>query len=43
MVAEVVGQDVVAGVVQELVLGEEVDLESAEVGPRLQEDCRALR
>jgi hypothetical protein len=36
MVAQVVRQDVVAGIVQDLVFGEEVDLEAAEVGPRFQ-------
>jgi hypothetical protein len=36
VVAEVVGEDVVAGVMQDLGLGEEVDLEAAEVGPGFQ-------
>jgi len=36
VVADVVGEDVVAGVMQDLVFREEVDLEAAEVGPGLQ-------
>jgi len=36
MVAKVVRQDVVAGIVQDLVFREEVDLESAEVRPRFE-------
>jgi hypothetical protein len=36
VVANVVRQDVVAGIVEDLVLREEVHLEAAEVGPRLQ-------